>query len=724
MRRRRLIVIPLGLAIVVLLAWVRLADPYPVQALREIAFDGFQRVAPRAEGDFPIRIVDIDEASLETVGQWPWPRDRMAELTRRLTELGAAAIVYDVLFPEADRLSPVRIAEAMGLEPGEEPLADFDADFAAALAAGPSVLGFGLTPGAGAIEQRPKAGFAVNGATTEVNVPIMPGAVMPIPLLAEAAQGLGSVSLEPAGNVSVVRRLPLIWADGSRLYPSLAIEALRVAVGARTVLVLSDLTGGRTVDAIRLANFEVPTTPDGGLWLYYQPTPDDLYVPAAEILGPDYQAQQELIAGNIVFIGTSATGLLDIRGTPLGTNMPGVEIHVQALQQILSGTFLQRADWISGAEILAFVLISIAIIFVTLFSGPLIGLAVGGGLLIAMGAASWLAFANAGVLVDPSFPVLGAFIVYAAMVFFQFTIADADKRKIRGAFGYYVAPALLTEIEKNSGRLRLGGETRELSIMFSDVRNFTTLSEGLTPERLVAKINTLFNALGNEITGQYGTIDKFIGDAIMAFWNAPVDVERHALRACKAALGMRHRLRELNAADGFGLRAENHPMGELAIGIGIATGEALVGNFGLETRFDYSCVGDSVNVASRVEGACKTVGYDIVVVETTRREATGLAFLEAGAIALKGKSRPEPIHILVGDEALAASADFKALEAAHQAAIEALAADDPNADAAIDRCLALITFPDALMATFYEVMRGRGGDFGGRSAKPAMAEAH
>ncbi len=303
----------------------------------------------------------------------------------------------------------------------------------------------------------------------------------------------------------------------------------------------------------------------------------------------------------------------------------------------MTGTFLTRTDWLAGLEIAGFVLIGLVLVVVVLRVGPLAAL-VGMGLLILAGLGAWVLFRRYGLLVDPSFPLLGSFLIYSAMVFLRFAIADGDRRQLRRAFANYVAPALLTQIERSGDRVKLGGEVRELTVMFADVRNFTSISEALSPEALLAMLNTLFGALGAEVTGQFGTIDKFIGDALMAFWNAPVDVEDHAARACAAALGMRRRLVALNAIDAFGRRAGGLEPADLALGIGISTGEALVGNMGLETRFDYSCLGDTVNVASRVEGACKTVGYDIVVVEQTRRAAPDFAYLEAGSLKLKGKT--------------------------------------------------------------------------------------
>jgi adenylate cyclase len=272
-----------------------------------------------------------------------------------------------------------------------------------------------------------------------------------------------------------------------------------------------------------------------------------------------------------------------------------------------------------------------------------------------------------------------------------------------------VAPALLTEIERRGDNLKLGGEVRPLTIMFSDIRSYTPMSEGLGPAELVALLNTLFGALGTEITREFGTIDKFMGDSIMAFWNAPVDVERHAYRACMAALQMRAALRTLNARDAFELKAKGKAIDTISIGIGIATGEALVGNMGLETRFDYSCVGDSVNTASRVESACKNVGYDILVTKETRREAPELAYLPAGGIELKGKAHREPVHMLVGGPALAESPSFGRLLAVHDAALAAL--HGPDRAAHIERCVEAARPIDQQLVRFYELLAGRIDDF-------------
>ena len=714
MWKRRVVPTIFGLVIVLTLGLLRLADPYPVRMVRDSTFDFFQQIAPRQAAEFPVRVVDIDEASLTALGQWPWPRNMLAKLTDRLTEMGAAAIAFDFVFPEPDRLSPSRLLA--GLDKSSlligPTLPDYDADFARALAAAPSVLGFGVTRDGTALPENPKSGLAISGEDPNAAVPLMPGAVLPLPLLENAASGLGSFSLNPADSTAIVRRLPLLWSNGKTLFPSLAVEALRVALGEQTLVVLGETNGAAAIEALRVGDFTIPTTPAGDLWLYYRPQTPDLYVSAKDILGAGFAQFGSKIAGNIVFVGTSANGLLDIRGTPLDADMPGVAIHAQAVEQILSGTYLTRSDWVLGLELLVIVVSGLSIVGIILWSGPLIGLlfaAMTGTLMVA---GSWFAYKTYGLLIDPSFPLAGAMATYAAMLFFQFAITDADKRQIRRAFGHYVAPSLLSQIERSGDKLKLGGDVRPLSIMFCDIRNYTKISEGLEPAELVALLNTLFGALGAEITREFGTIDKFMGDAIMAFWNAPIDVEQHAQKACMAALAMRTALDTLNARDAFGLKAKNQPIDRIAVGIGIATGEVLVGNIGLDTRFDYSCVGDSVNTASRVETACKTVGYDLLVAERTRSEAPDMAFLEAGNIELKGKRTREPIYLLIGAASVAQSAEFAALLDAHVQALSALSRG-VEADVQIARCKELAAEVDQQLVRFYELLAARKADFVG-----------
>ncbi|KKB13063.1 hypothetical protein VE25_03985 [Devosia geojensis] len=689
-RRRfagRAAAIVFGLALVAALTLLRASEPYPLVAARETVFDYYQQLPPRPPADLPVLVVDIDEASLAAYGQWPWPRDLLATLTRRLGEMGAAAIAFDMLFAEPDRSSPSRTV------PGTP---DFDAEFADALATSPSILGLSERPGA-EVETIPlKAGIAVSGARP-VTIPLLRGAVLPLPKLRDASAGLGAISLGQDDSGTVVRNLPLVWRHGDAIVPTLALEALRIAAGETTLVVLGDTAGAGIVESVRVGQWSVPTTTSGALRLYYRPAGQGAAISAGDVLSDSYIDLTQTVAGRIVLIGTSAAGLLDLRRTALGEVVAGVSIHAQALEQILAGAYLYRADWVGGIEMLLFAVVGLILVLAVAFAGPRGGLVVSILAVLGGAASSWVAFSRYGVLIDVSFLLLGAVVVYAAMAFFRFAVTDADRRKLRNAFAYYVAPSLLAEIEENADTLRLGGEVRDLTVMFCDVRNYTSISERMRPEDVLGLLNRLFDRLAHCITTERGTIDKFMGDAIMAFWNAPLDVPHHPRRACRAALAMRDAVAALNASE----------VGEpIAIGIGISSGEALVGNMGSSERFDYSCVGDTVNVASRIEGACKVVHYGILVSEATAAAICDMAVLPAGHVHLRGVSEPQSVHILVGDERMAASPTFRTLRERHTALLAAGVPDDLLAE-----CRRLSAEVESSLLVFYDALPERRADF-------------
>lgn len=696
MGRRGWIAVLFGLAVIIALTLLRAADPYVVRVARETTFDLFQQIKPReAPPGLPIRIIDIDEPSLRSLGQWPWSRVMMADIASRLTDLGAAAIGFDILFSEPDRLSP----SASGT--GE----DYDASFAGVIAQSPVILSLAQSPRADDASLAPKAGFATTGENPLASVPALGGVAEPLSILADAAQGLAVASLDRDGS-GVARRLPLIWHNGEAIFPTLAIESLRVAMGISTLVAMGD--AGSHMEQLRVGDFAIPTGPSGDLWIYYRELDPDIYLPAHELMAEDYADLAPLIEGHIVLIGTSASGLLDIRTSALGTAVPGVSIHAQVIEQVLTNTFLDRADWVAGLEALLFIGAGLLVILAVILTGPVIGLFVSLSAVAVLVASAWYAFAVRGLLIDPSFSLLGIIVLYAAMAFFRFASTDADRRRVRRAFAHYVEPSLLSRIEADANLLKLGGDMRELTVMFSDVRNFSALAERTSPTDLVAILNRLFAALGSAIVSELGTIDKFMGDAVMAFWNAPAEVDRHALRACRAALGMRAAVERLAEEGGE----------PIAIGIGIATGPALVGNMGFEQRFDYSCIGDTVNIASRIESACKSVGYDILVTKPTADAAPELAYLEAGALQLKGMTDRDPILILVGDEALARSADFAALRQAHAELLRALSQQD-DVTALLDTCRSRAGKIDHRLIRFYDACLSRPADF--RPLEPEVA---
>lgn len=698
---------------------LRVTDPFVVRNMRETAFDLLQRLTPRQYVDAPVRIVDIDERSLELLGQWPWPRDILAELVDRLHAAGASTIAFDVIFAEPDRLSPSRLAsdprllEAFGGSNDAPPpnLPDNDKIFADAMRRGYVVIGFA----ASSLTNAPppaKAGFAYTGEDPARYVAPLMGGARVLPGLAEAAAGVGSLNLSEDLSLGVVRRTPLVWTDGKRLYPSLAMEALGVAQGARTYVVHADPeTGG--VQSVRIGAFEVPTEPTGELNLYYSAPRADRYISAVDIF--DNEKLRQLvprIEGRIILVGTSATGLHDIRKSALGDNIPGVEIHAQAMEQIVNEQFLRRHDWTRGLELLALMVASVIIMATTLHSGARMSLLFGGVVAVLISVGSWDAFRRFGVLIDPSFPLLGGVGVWFVATLFRYLISDREKREIRGAFSHYVAPSVLKQIERNHRNVRLGGENCELTVLFTDVRDFTKLSERIEPEEVVTFLNKLLGRLGAEISREAGVIDKFIGDSVMAFWNAPLRQEGHARRACAAALGMRAAVAEMHIRQGFGLPEDIIREAPVEIGVGINTGLACVGNVGSAERFNYSAIGDAVNVAARAEAACKDIGYDLVVTGSTAGLAPEFAFIEAGRVRMKGKSDRVALMILVGGPDLRLGRQFPEFARRFRLLIEAYRdGRDKDAAEALADCRGLAAALDPRLLRFLDHVPERLDDF-------------
>lgn len=673
MTRAQQLGVVIGLAVVAILTVLRASDPQLLKQARDVTFDEYQRLSPRAYEAMPVKVVDIDEASLRAFGQWPWPRDRLAKLTDRLAEMGASAIAFDVLFAEPDRLSPRSVLrDVPEIDPSLlERLPDNDEVFAKSIVEKPVVLGFGLT-NEGSYLPPVKAGFAFTGESP-IGAPPRIRAATPLrPQLESNAAGLGHISLNPGDSSAVVRAAPLFLSDGQQLYPSLAMEALRVAQGASTYVLAGAPDLPDTLTAAKIGDFVVPLTASGELWLYVSPDTTERYVSARRILedddiSPDVSAA---IEGSIVFIGTSAAGLQDVRTTALGQNVPGVSLHAQIVEQILSGRYLSRPDWANGLEILSIAIAGCLLVLLTTFVSPVMALACGLAITALALVASWVAFSYAGLLFDPLAPILAASITHFSATAFRFLVTDRERREVRQAFGRYLSPSLLYRIEHNRNALRLGGDDRELTVMFVDVRNFTEISERMAPTDVVAFLNTLLDALSRHVIANEGTLDKFIGDSIMAFWNAPVDVANHPRKALRAALGMRETLARLNADDAFGFGAAQG----VGIGIGIHTGIACVGNMGAETRFNYSAVGDTVNIAARIEAACKEVSFDILVSEATAQALPDCALLEAGALGLKGKTTRTRLFAVAGDEGVASSLDFGELQRLHSRLVENLRA--------------------------------------------------
>ncbi|MGF1627597.1 MAG: CHASE2 domain-containing protein [Alphaproteobacteria bacterium] len=675
------LVLPIALLAAVLAG--KIYEPAFVGSLRLMLFDTYQRIHPRPYQPVPVRIVDIDDQSLTRIGQWPWPRDVLANLVDRLDEAGAAVIAFDSVFAEPDRHSPALIAESWRQGPAElaalapPPLAlpDYDSRFAASIAAAPVVIGHILTNAAGARLPEVRWGMATNGDDPRRFVYGFDGAATALPQFEAAAQGNGSLNVVPDAD-GVIRRVPLLFRAGDLLVPSLAAEALRVAQGAGTYVVRSSGASGvesfgasSGVADLRIGGLVIETDPRAAIWIHFTGPRPERFVPAWQVLAD--AADPALLAGHIVLVGTSAAGLRDLRATPLDSAAPGVEVHAQLLEQLLTGARLNRPDWAPGAEFSFIAFVGLLLIVLLQRMGPILCAVVGAVTAAAAFAGSWLVFVGEGLLIDPLIPALSVLAVYLVTTLIGYIRTDSERAFVRRAFGRYLSPDLVTRLAADPGQLNLGGSVRPLTVMFCDIRGFTSLSEQYEPEALTQLVNRFLTPMSADILDRQGTIDKYIGDCIMAFWNAPLDDPDHAANACGAALAMRASLTLLNLK----LAHENAAAGlartPLAVGIGLNTGDCLVGNMGSDQRFNYSALGDAVNLAARLEGQCRSYGVDIILSEATRAAAGPLATLELDLIRVKGRSQPAAIHALVGPEEQAGSAAFKRQAACHAAMLAA-----------------------------------------------------
>lgn len=677
-----------AVASVVLVAAVllRIADPTPIARLRDAVFDSYLRQAPRvADPRLPVRVVAIDEPSLAALGQWPWPRRQFADLVDRLAQAGAKAIVVDLVMPEPDRMSPDAIARALASNAGGgatetaellDALRRFpsgDMALGRAIAAASVVVGFAAEDSAIAAPEAARTGFAVAGDDPRAFVPSFRGAVSSRQEIGAGARGYGAVNWVPDGD-QVLRRVPLLVVAGGRLLPSLSLEALRLALGETSVFVKSSGSSGgaafgqRTgVEFVRVGRSVLPTTPEGELWLRFASPDPRRTISAHRVLTTDFDDRE--VRDRIVLIGATAVGLLDLRATPLAASVPGVEVHAQAVEQMLSGEHLVRPSYATGAEIVFLVVAGALVAWLILVSGPLVAaLAVVGAVAIVV-VLSWFAFVRAGLLFDPVYPALALAALYVSGSLGTYVRTELERARVRSAFGHYVSPAVVDELARRPEKLALGGEMRDVTLLFADVRDFSKIAEGMNAGRLIGFVNELFGPLSDVILARQGTIDKYMGDGVMAFWNAPLDQPNHAEQACRAALDMVEALDELNARwTATGAADET-----VRIGIGLNTGPCAAGNVGTARRFDYSVLGDAVNVAARLEAETKTFGCSIVCGQRTMAAAPGLAFLPVDRVQLRGRSQPEQVYALLGDETLATSAAFRDLSRSHVRMLEALA---------------------------------------------------
>lgn len=702
------------LALLVLALGLKLEEPPQLAELRLTVFDTYQRIWPREYQPAPVRVVDIDETSLQEIGQWPWSRRTLAELMQRLADYGTAVVAFDLIFAEPDRTSPAAMAEQLKDEIDSPELTeilrrmpDHDELFAAALGRMTAVTGYVLTVEESAARPIQKWGTGFAGDSPLPFLTAYRGSVSSLPMLVDTAAGNGHLNAVPDID-GVNRRVMLLSRLDDAVYPSLTMEALRAVQGASTYLVKSSNASGveslgasTGIVSMKVGGLEVPTDPEGGYWIHYTGHQPIRFVSASDVLAGT--VAPEKLQGNIVVIGSSAAGLKDQRPTPLDPAAPGVEIHAEALEQIILGISLLRPDWAIGAEFAFILVLGLVLVLIQPRLGAFYSALLGAAAVAVAMTGSVYAFLYESMLFDPVVPSVSVLAVFLSAAFISFLRTEQSRNQIRSAFGHYLAPELVRRLADDPGRLSLGGETRNITILFADIRGFTTICEGLTPEEITTLINRFLTPMTSAVLSHKGTIDKYVGDQVMAFWNAPLDDEDHAANACTTALEMRHSLDVLNDE-----RRKEIEQGEtflpLRMGVGINSGPTLVGNMGSQQRFNYSALGDPVNEASRIEGQTKTYGVDILVSELSLAAANGVdpeseempephfAALEVDRVRLIGLNRPSRLYALIGGPEIAGDPAFQEWRALHDSMLAAYRSQDwDHAERLLAQCRGLDT---------------------------------
>jgi adenylate cyclase len=716
-----------GLLALIGLFFVRLDDPGWLQFMRAKVFDTYQQIKPRPfVENGPVVIVDMDEKSIDDLGQWPWNRLVFAQAVDRLTEMGAKVITFDIVFAEPDRTSLPNIAASTP---------SLDEKTRSVLKAAPNnddvmaeaikrsdrvVLGMAIPDSREVYaEERPSTSFVVVGNNPDPFIEKHDYVQRNINALDSVAAGQGVFSVSSGDFVDgIVRDVPMMLIADSKRFPSLTLESLRVSLGARSIQVAVSPTG---VQELRMRprgtrdTYTVRTDQRGYIKVYYTPNSQyrKNYVSFSDVINGTVDPAR--IKDKIVLVGTSAQGLRDIRATPLDSVLPGVEVHANILENVIFDSGLTRTIDAQAYEILAFIGIGLIIIIIT----PMVNARVGALTFITLSAAlvwwSWNAFDQHRELYDPVFPIVVAFLFYSFITYASFTREEDQKKQIRGAFSQYLAPAVVEQLAQDPSQLKLGGENKEMTFMFSDIRGFTSISELFDAEGLTRLINRLLTPLTDRILEHNGTIDKYMGDCVMAFWNAPLPVPNHPRDACKAGLSMIKSLRELNSlleAEAVVEKREHRPM---AIGIGINSGIACVGNMGSTQRFGYSVLGDPVNLASRLEGQSKSYHTTVVLGDTTAHHVPDMAILELDMIKVKGKAQAVRIFTLLGDETLGATDGYKALRAKHDEMLAAYRAQEwDKAEALCNACKPLcqsLTGAVCDISEFYDMYIERVGEY-------------
>jgi adenylate cyclase len=638
-----------------------------VERVESYLYDVRVRLSLRPGTDDRIVIVDVDEQSLAAEGQWPWPRAKLARLVDALfDEYEVAMLGFDSYFPEAEETSARRLLaslEAAGV--ADETLrtaltqleADLDGDrlFAESLIARDVVLGYIFKDSLAADEPESAgelpAPLLPADAVAGIEIPfvVAQGYVGNLPLLREAALTAGFVDTPLIDADGIYRRAPLVQRYRGDLYASFALSLAQRLLGSPSMTLQfatddPDARTGLDLEAVRLGDRRIPVDGRAAALIPFRGRQGSFpYVSATRVL--DGSAPRELLAGRIAIVGASASGLFDLRSTPVAERYIGVETHANLLAGILDGTVKQKPAYTAGVEVAALFLLGIVTALILPRFAALTSLALLIATVALVAVLNYALFARGGVVVPLASSLSFVLLAGLLQISYGHFVESRNKRRLSGLFGQYVPPELVAEMDEGGREVSLAGESKVMSVLFSDVRGFTTLSERLDARELTQLMNELLTPITRVIHEHRGTIDKYMGDAVMAFWGAPLEDPQHARNAVLAGIEMIATVERL----GTQFAARGWP--PLHIGVGVATGKMNVGNMGSEFRMAYTVLGDTVNLGSRLEGLTKQYGVDMIVSAATVAAVADVRFRPLDLVRVKGKREPVAIYEPLGRKA-------------------------------------------------------------------------
>ena len=649
-----------------------------LEHLEAISYDARLRLTAPGGVNPDIVIVNIDEKSLAAEGRWPWPRNKLAQLVQQLnSHYHAAVIGFDIVFAEPDNSSGIGVLRALAHGPLRDdaqyrsqvatlaPSLEYDDLFATQLKAAPSVLGYYFTTAkktskANVSGKLPPPSFAAGRfAGRHIRFVSANGYGANLAKFQDSADAAGYFSFIPEFD-GILRRVPMLIEYHGAYYASLALQIADVYLGKLPITPGFPTTDSRSTDSytamewLQLGEHVIPVDRHvSALVPYRGPAGSFRYVSAVDVL--NRHTPVDALFGKIVLVGTTAPGLLDLRSTPVGTEYPGVEVQANLVAGILDGSIKQEPAYVTGAAITLLSVIGLLLIFGLPALSPLwtlLATLVAALVAVGINLAAW----QYGNLVLPLAPLLLLIVaLFVLDMSYGFFVETRSRRQISGRFGQYVPPDLVHEMVKHPNRFTMQGESREMTVMFADVCDFTRASEGLDPTQLSAMMNAYLSAMTHIIHTHHGTIDKYMGDAIMAFWGAPLNDPQHPRQALLAAMEMQQAIAAL--APDFSSRG--WPV--LRAGIGLNSGTMNVGNMGSTFRVAYTVMGDAVNIASRLEGLTRQYGVDIIVGEDTRKPLADWVFCELDQVRVKGRDGPLVIYEPIGLRAEVTPAQFDAI---------------------------------------------------------------